>query len=80
MSEDQTKPVGEVTKALQALDNLNRAQPNSMVVQLFFAAKSDEIAGIYSKALPAERTKAVGYLLRLDPLNTEKYQALLSGK
>ena len=80
MSEDQPKPVGEVTKALQALDNINRAQPNSMVVQLFFAAKSDEIAGIYSKALPAERTKAVCYLLRLDPLNTEKYQALLSGK
>jgi len=62
------------------MDNLNRAQPNSMIVQLFFSAKSDEIAGIYSNAIPNERNKAVSYLLRLDPLNTEKYQALLTGK
>ena len=80
MSEDQAKPITEVTKVLQLMDNLNRAQPNSMIVQLFFSAKSDEIAGIYSNAIPNERNKAVSYLLRLDPLNTEKYQALLTGK
>ncbi len=78
--EDQAKPLAEVTKQLQTLDAINRANPNSMIIQLFFTAKSDEIAGLYSQAVPSERNKAVSYLLRLDPLNTEKYQALLTGK
>lgn len=79
MYEDQSKPISVITKALQTMDNMNRAQPNSMVIQLFFSAKSSEILGLYGKALPAEKSKAVTYLMRLDPLNAEKYQGLLSG-
>ena len=79
MYEDQSKPISVITKALQTMDNMNRAQPNSMVIQLFFSAKSSEILGLYGKALPEEKSKAVTYLMRLDPLNAEKYQGLLSG-
>lgn len=78
--EDQTKPLSVITKALQTMDNINRTQPNSMIMQLFFSAKSDEIMGLYSKAIPAERAKAVSYLVRLDPANADRYQALMSGK
>jgi hypothetical protein len=80
MYNDQVKPVTVITKALQTLDNINRTQPNSMVLQLFFSAKSSELLGIYSKAPPAEKAKAVSYLTRLDPLNAESYQQLLTGK
>lgn len=79
MSTDQIKPVSSITKALQTFDNLNRTQPNSMIMQLFFSAKSDELMGIYSKALPAEKAKGVSYLIRLDPLNADGYQELLTG-
>lgn len=77
---DQTKPVTVITKSLQTLDNVNRITPNSMIIQLFFSAKSDEILGIYSKATPSEKAKAVSYLTRLDPVNADAYQELLSGK
>ena len=51
-----------------------------MFVQLFFSAKSDELLGLYSKATPAEKSKAVSYLTRLDPVNADNYQELLTGK
>jgi hypothetical protein len=79
MYNDQIKPVAAISKALQTLDNINRTQPNSMIMQLFFSAKSDELLGIYSKAIPAEKSKAVNMLMRLDPVNADSYQELLSG-
>ena len=77
---DQVKPVSVITKALQTLDNINRTSPNSMIMQLFFSAKSDELLGLYSKATPTEKAKAVSYLTRLDPVNADQYQELLTGK
>ena len=77
---DQVKPVSIITKSLQTLDNVNRITPNSMVIQLFFSAKSDELLGIYSKATPTEKAKAVSYLTRLDPVNADAYQDMLTGK
>ena len=56
MYNDQIKPVSTITKSLQTLDNVNRTQPNSMVMQLFFSAKSDELLGIYSKAAPDRKS------------------------
>ncbi len=80
MYNDQIKPVSTITKAIQTLDNINRTQPNSMIMQLFFSAKSDELLGIYSKAQPVEKSKAVTMLMRLDPVNADSYQGLLTGK
>lgn len=77
---DQLKPLAVITKSLQTLDNLNRTQPNSMIMQLFFSAKSDELLGLYSKAAPTEKAKAVSYLTRLDPVNADSYQELMTGK
>ncbi len=79
MSNDQIKPVTTITKALQTFDNINRTQPNSMIMQLFFSAKSSELLGIYSRAQPAEKAKGISYLIRLDPLNADSYQELLTG-
>ncbi|MEZ5014254.1 MAG: DUF4835 family protein [Chitinophagales bacterium] len=76
---DQIKPITTITRALQTLDNINRTQPNSMIMQLFFSAKSDELLGLYSKAVPTEKAKAVSYLVRLDPVHADEYQALLTG-
>ncbi|MBC8173198.1 MAG: DUF4835 family protein [Chitinophagales bacterium] len=75
---DQATPVTTISKALQTLDNINRSQPNSMIVQLFFTAKGDELIGIYTAAPPTERAKAVNYLMRLDPANSDAYQQIIS--
>jgi hypothetical protein len=77
MYNDQVTPVSTISKSLQQLDNMNRTQPNSMIMQLFFTAKSAELIGIFQNASPAEKAKAVNYLTRLDPANGDDYQQIL---
>lgn len=78
MYNDQVTPVTAISKTLQTLDNMNRTQPNSMIVQLFFTAKSSELIGIYENAAPAEKAKAVNLLMRLDPANGDEYQQIMT--
>lgn len=79
MNDKPAESVKIVTGNLQTLDNINRTNPNSMFMQLFFTAKSDELVGIYSQASPQDRAKAANYLMKLDPTNTQKYQTLVGG-
>lgn len=66
-----------ITNCLEKLNLLNNENPNLMALQLFFNAKSDELISIYSAAPPAEQTKAINYLTRLDAANSEKYLNIL---
>ncbi|MBC8046068.1 MAG: DUF4835 family protein [Fimbriimonadaceae bacterium] len=77
MYNDQVTPIATISKSLQTFDNINRTQPNSMILQLFFTAKSDELIGIYQNAAPTEKAKAVNYLMRLDPSNGDDYQQIM---
>lgn len=80
MYENPAESVKIVTTNLTTLDNINRSNPNSMYMQLFFTAKSDELVGLFSEASPTDKTKAANILMKLDPVNTAKYQTLLGGK
>jgi hypothetical protein len=66
-----------ITECLQLLNKMNEESPNSMIMQLFFLAKSDELVGIYSKAIPTEKATAVQLLVKLDATNAGKYQNIL---
>lgn len=79
MSEKPSETVKLILGNLQTIDNINRTTPNSMYVQLFFSTKSDELVGIFSKAIPQDRTKAANLLMKLDPVNIQKYQTLIGG-
>lgn len=79
MSEKPADAVKVVLGNLQSIDNINKSNPNSMYVQLFFTAKSDELVGIFSQAIPQDRAKAANYLMKLDPVNIQKYQSLVGG-
>lgn len=79
MSEKPAEAVKVVLGNLQSIDNINKSNPNSMYVQLFFTAKSDELVGIFSQAIPQDRAKAANYLMKLDPVNIQKYQSLVGG-
>ncbi|MBK6730514.1 MAG: DUF4835 family protein [Bacteroidetes bacterium] len=79
MSEKPADAVKVVLGNLQSIDNINKSNPNSMYVQLFFTAKSDELVGIFSKAIPQDRAKAANFLMKLDPVNIQKYQSLVGG-
>lgn len=60
---------------LDLLQQANRNRPSSMLLQLFFTAKSDEITNILKQAAPGERSKAINLLVEIDPSNAEKYRS-----
>src|SRR5690606_37644081 len=57
----------EISDCLPNLQKMQRDRPNSMLANVFFTTKSDEIIQIFSKALPADKPKTVQLLTELDP-------------
>lgn len=70
--------VAEVNNCLELLNKVNKARPASFNLQLFFNAKTDELIGIFTGALPADKTKAVNLLNQMDPTNQNKYNKILA--
>lgn len=66
----------KIMAALNLLSRLNQENPNSAAVQLFFAAKSDEITRILAQQSRQERTPYVTLLGAMDPANSQRYNAL----
>jgi hypothetical protein len=61
---------------LRKLFNVNRENPNAIVLQFFFNAKSDEIIHLVSQAPKQERAQYVTMLTATDVANSAKYNAL----
>lgn len=59
---------------LSDLDKVNKDQPNSMILQVFFNSKKQELMDIFAGAPPAERVKASNLLCSLDPANCDAYR------
>lgn len=68
--------VQAVVDALKSLEMIHKTQPNSLNVQIFFAAKSDEIVNMFKDM--DEQTKNQVYLTvsKLDPGNISKYNKM----
>ncbi len=64
--------------SLRIIDDVHRAYPNSMIVQMFMSAKGQEIVEIFSKAPREERNQVYQILARLDPSNINVYRPLRS--
>ena len=54
-----------------------QAQPYSILIKSFFVAKSGELINVFSGATPEIKKTAVDLLKDLDPLNSERYSAIL---
>jgi len=63
-----------VMNCLNSLVGVFEQYPNSMIMHLFFSAKSNELTGIFSKATPAEKSKAFNLLVKMDAANTNLYK------
>jgi len=72
--------VGKARKAingfLPALAEIDRQRLGAMLPLVFFAAKSDELVNLYTTAPPQEKVQAFNILMKADPSNGIKYQAL----
>lgn len=76
MSENQDQARIEITKALEKLEPVYQALPNSINLRAFFNAKGDEIVGIYQGGKPNEKNKIVALLDRIAPGNTNKWSKI----
>lgn len=63
-----------VMDCLNLLNSLYVDNPSIVILQLFFEAKSDELAGIFSKAPGPQKMQALNILQKIDPQNGSKYR------
>jgi hypothetical protein len=69
-----------VTDVLKPIKKIIEVKPNSAFIRSFFAAKAEEIAGIFTQGSPQERQAAFNMMLELDPTNMQKYQPMVDNK
>ncbi len=65
-----------IINALNFLNTLNTENPNSMIMQLFFQGKANELVKIFSKAGNEQKSRAKELLTRLDVTNSNLYKEL----
>lgn len=80
MSEDIAKGRTNIAAALPKLAELDKQKQGSLLNQVFFSAKADEIIDIFSKGNPMERTKIYNVMVDADPANASKYEELKKNK
>lgn len=76
LTTDEDAARAGVLTALTSLESLNRDNPASMYLQVFFQGRSNELFRLFSKAKPEQKTKARELLTRLDVTNTSTYKDL----
>lgn len=76
MYDDVNKGRSAVMNSLNMLYAIHQDIPNSMLLQVFFTAKSDELQKIFSKAPPQDKTRAAQMLAQMDITNANKYQQM----
>lgn len=65
-----------IAEAVDKLQSIERFGQSSVLDQVFFAAKANELVGILSGLGPRERMQAYHLLSSIDPSNSNKYEAL----
>ncbi len=63
-------------EALKYIQKSERAKQNSLIVSLFFTAKSDEIVNVFSMSPTAEKNEVLTILKEVDVSNVSKYQKI----
>jgi hypothetical protein len=76
MSQNVENGREEIKALLTTLQKVARAKPNSMLLNLFFSAKNEELIGLFSGALPNEKQAIIQILTEIDPGNSNKYQQI----
>jgi Domain of unknown function (DUF4835) len=63
-----------VLNCLSLLNTVNAENPNLMVMDFFFLGKSTEMANVFKRADPDQKSRALDFLTRLDISNINKYK------
>lgn len=78
MSEDIEGGRNSIANAITKINQVHRAYPNTMIVQIFAIAKGDEILQIFANATVDKPTKQKVYqaMIKIDAANASKYDPL----
>lgn len=76
MSKDAVAGRAIIAQAIDGINGVQRAYPNSMILQLFSDAKSDEITEIFAAASMAEKNKVIQVMTRVDGGRSAKYRSI----
>lgn len=76
MADDVKLGKENVKNALLNLSVIHSVRPNAFLTRVFFDAKSDEIADIFSDGPSIQTTELVDNLNRLSPLNASKWSTI----
>jgi hypothetical protein len=73
MADNQKEGKEKAIAAITTLAELYKVRPNAYITRVFFDAKSDEIANMFSAGPPVTVTKLVETLNRISPTNGSKW-------
>lgn len=76
MSQKPEEARKTIFNGLDNLAKINEDNPNSILLQFFFNAKSNEFMGMLGQMTQEERKKYVPILSKMDVTNSAKYQSL----
>jgi len=76
MADNTGKGVKAIAALLPTLTSIDQTRLGATLPVVIFAAKSDELVSIFSKADSQTRLQAMNTLNQVDPANTNKYNAL----
>lgn len=76
MTDNQLKGLKVISNILPQLQKIDKQKQGSMLNQIFFTAKADELVNIFGSADPQEKIKAFNILSEIDPANSSKYETL----
>jgi hypothetical protein len=76
MAENQTKGRKAILSVIPQPQKIDRQKQGSILNQIFFSAKADELINILSAAEAQDKIKAYNALSVIDPANSLKYEIL----
>ena len=75
--EQEATARGNILNVLNMLNTFNVQNSNTMILQFFMQAKTQELVQIFSKANPADKAKALDLLKKLDISSASQYEEQL---
>ena len=78
MTEDDGRARAVMMSALSQIDKVNKAYPNSMILQMFSDSKGTELVQIFKVANRAEQQRVYNIMTQIDPAQANKYEDLKS--
>lgn len=76
MYDNMNKGRASIMNCLNMLYAIHQDIPNSMLLQVFFTAKADELQKLFAKAPPQDKSRAAQMLAQMDITNANKYQQM----